>query len=301
MESPDSFYLLADLPQRESVSKKAISTGWWELDQIFKFYPGQFVVVTGIAGHGKSTFVLNMLRHLAQDGINSFLYVPENETYLYEKLSLIWNDEQSFSDFAQRQCVVLSATPKDIQEPPKDLRWVLDKAYEAIERYKIEFVLIDPWNELERVKPRDLTMADYITQCLMLIKQFCRATNCIVIMVAHPTKDVRDAKGGLRTPGLADIEGSMAWYNKCDNGLIVWRDPKHENTSKVISAKVREIGAGKRGSCSFLVDPNTGIFKPQYGAVDATESGLDPAYSRGGTNGYGSTKGEDRSNWHEMD
>jgi hypothetical protein len=44
-----------------------------------------------------------------------------------------------------------------------------------------------------------------------------------VIMVAHPTK-AGVAEG--KVPSLADIEGSMNWYNKCDNGLIVARDPE---------------------------------------------------------------------------
>jgi hypothetical protein len=64
---------------------------------------------------------------------------------------------------------------------------------------------------------------------------------------------------------LADIEGSMNWFNKCDNGLIVVRE-SGTNAAKVISAKVREIGAGKLGSCSFMVDPLTGQFTPQYGS-----------------------------------
>jgi hypothetical protein len=75
------YYSLADVPQQPSVAEIAISTGWWELDQIWKPYPGQFNVVTGIAGHGKSTFLLNVLCNLAKKhGTKSFLYVPENES-----------------------------------------------------------------------------------------------------------------------------------------------------------------------------------------------------------------------------
>ena len=58
----------------------------------------------------------------------------------------------------------------------------------------------------------------------------------------------------------------MNWYNKCDNGLIVVRDPE-KPVCRVISAKVREIGAGQRGVCLFHVDESTGIFTPQKGAV----------------------------------
>lgn len=259
------YFSLADLPQRGSVAKQAISTGWWELDQIFRFYLGQFVVVTGIAGHGKSTFLLNVLLNLARkDGMKSFLYVPENEQYLRDKLLKIWGDERTFEHFAESQCFVQSAVPDDYDQRPRTLNWVLEKAIVAIERDNVEVVLIDPWNELDRARPKDQLMTDYIGDCLMMLKQFCRSFNVVVIVVAHPTKVVNE-RGG-RQPGLMDIEGSMNWFNKCDNGLIVVRDAERSG-AKVVSAKVREIGAGKVGVCHFDVDPETGIYKPQYGGV----------------------------------
>ena len=38
----------------------------------------------------------------------------------------------------------------------------------------------------------------------------------------------------------------MHWYNKCDNGLVIWRDFSN-NTAQVISSKVKFHGAGKLG------------------------------------------------------
>jgi len=150
-----------------------------------------------------------------------------------------------------------------MKEPLHDLPWVLDRAYEACTRHNVEIVMIDPWNELDRAKPRDMLMTDYIGECLMLVKQFCRSVNAIVVIVAHPTKAI--AANGGRVVSLADIEGSMNWFNKCDNGLVVVREAG-TNASKVISAKVREIGAGKLGTCHFTVDPATGRYTPQYGS-----------------------------------
>jgi twinkle protein len=258
-------YALVDLPQRGSVAKQAFGSGWWELDEILKFYLGQFVVVTGIAGHGKSTFVLNVVLKMAlEKGVKSFMYVPENEGHLLEKLRLIWpGNDKSFEHFAAKQCFVQSAVPHEIHEPAHTIEWVLGKARDTVEEHKVEVVLLDPWNELDRAKPRDMLMTDYIGECLRLVKQFCRTLNVIVIIIAHPTKAVNE--NGGRVAGLADIEGSMNWFNKCDNGLIVVRDAER-NACKVISAKVREIGAGKVGVCHFTVDPLTGIYKPQYGA-----------------------------------
>lgn len=157
-----------------------------------------------------------------------------------------------------------SAVPSAYDHEPKTLTWVLDKAIAAVDRDGVDLVMIDPWNELERAKPKDQLMTDYIGECLMYLKQFCRSMNIAIILVAHPTKaGISDGK----TPTLADIEGSMNWYNKCDNGLIVVRDAAG-NTARVVSAKVREIGAGRRGQCHFFVDPETGVFTPQSGAVE---------------------------------
>jgi len=259
------YFTLADLPQRPSIEEHAWGTGWWELDQIFRFYIGQFTIVTGVAGHGKSTFLLNVLCNIARkSSVKSFMYVPENEGHVQNKLRVIWNDDATFPSFAGKHCFVQSAV-QEFDSRPHNLKWVLERAIVAVERDGVKVVLIDPWNELDRARPRDTTMTDYIGECLMMLKDFCRTFQVAVVVVAHPTKAINEHGG--RIPGLADIEGSMNWFNKCDNGLIVHRDPDKANTCQVISAKVREHGAGKRGSAFFFVDPETGIYTPQHGAV----------------------------------
>ncbi len=258
------YYSLAQLPQRDSVGKIAMGTGWPELDDIWRIYPGQFTMCTGVAGHGKSTFLLNILaQHARKNGLRSFMYVPENESHVLDKMRLIWGSRDGWEDFISDQCFVQSAVPSAYDSVAKTLDWVLDRAVAAVENDGVNLLLIDPWNELERAKPKDMLLSDYIGQCLMYLKQFCRSLNVAVILVAHPTKaGVEQGK----TPGLADIEGSMNWYNKCDNGLIVVREPTGDIT-KVISAKCREIGAGKRGACFFHVDGNTGLFTPLHGST----------------------------------
>jgi twinkle protein len=258
------YHSLAELPQRGSVAEISVGCGWPEMSELWRLYPGQFTIVTGIAGHGKSTFLLNVLQNVAREHeLRSFLYVPENEAHVREKMKLIWGDRGGFDKFAGDYCFVQSALPTAYDAQPKTLEWVLDRAVVAVERDGVNILMIDPWNELERAKPRDMLMTDYIGHCLMYLKQFCRSMNVSVILVAHPTKaGVSEGK----TPSLSDIEGSMNWYNKCDAGLICVRDPVG-STAKVISAKCREIGAGRRGECHFYVDPHTGKFTPQVGGV----------------------------------
>lgn len=258
------YHTLAHLPQRPSVASIAKSTGWWELDQIWKLYPGQFNLITGIPGHGKSTLVFNIVCNMAcEHGTKSFLYVPENEQHVRETLALIWGDRQNWEVFDETQCFVQSAIVDTYNQQPKTIDWVLDMAITAIQEDAVSLLVLDPWNEIEWAKPRDISMTDYIGMCIRYLKGFLRKYNCTVILVAHPTKE--GTKDG-QIPTLYSVEGSAHWYNKVDNGLVVYREPG-KNVARVISSKVRERGAGKLGSCYFDVDPDTGIFKPQHGAV----------------------------------
>lgn len=262
---PPGYYPLLKLPQLPPISDRTYTSTWWELDEIFRLYLGQFVVITGLAGSGKSTFVLNLLMNMAVGiGLRTFMYVPENENDIISKCRRIWNGNHKrsrggFDHFAEYQWFVQSAATG---EDGRDLGWVLDRAEYAVAYDDCSVILIDPWNELERLKAKDELLTDYIGRVIGWAKDMCRQRNVTVIMVAHPTKS---ANG--RSVTLADIEGSMNWYNKCDNGLIVERG-KDSNTTTVISAKVRNSpDAGRLGACHFVVDPATGLFTPQYGGA----------------------------------
>jgi twinkle protein len=250
------YFSLAELPQRHSIAARSINPGYKDLDELWRLYPRQFTIVTGIPGHGKSTLLLNVVCNIAKlHDCRSFLYVPENEGYIRETLRAI-HGEKNFDNFCANQCFIQSSEIEDHQDAPKTLLWVLERAKIAIQNDGVRLLLIDPWNELEHAKHPQTPMTDYIRECLMYMKQFCRAYDVMVVLVAHPTKaGVSDGK----MPTLSDIEGSMAWFNKCDNGLIVQRDPETDHTT-VVSAKVRERGAGRRGRCTLQVDPKTGRF-----------------------------------------
>ena len=105
------YYALYDLPQRGSMSEMVVSTGSTELDTILRIYPGQFIVVTGKPGSGKSTFVLNLLTWLSwQHKYKHWLYVPENEAAIVDKIERIhWGTAVDFGAFAHSRCFVQSA------------------------------------------------------------------------------------------------------------------------------------------------------------------------------------------------
>lgn len=263
------YFSLADLPQKKPIEEIALETGWWELDQIYRPYPGQFTMLTGFPGHGKSTFAFNLIVSLVRKHhVRCFLYVPENESHISQKLRRIWpaDDEAGFAKFSRQYCFVQSVDVEsgvdEVGIEVQTLGWLLDRAAESAKRDGTSIVLFDPWNEIEKLRQKDQSMTEYVGECLFWLKKFCRLYDAIVYMIAHPTKEA--AKGG-KPPAMHDIEGSMQWYNKADNGLVVWREDPEKDVTTVISTKVREPGAGKVGKCYFSVKDDK--FTPVYGAV----------------------------------
>lgn len=265
--SPGMFWL-RDLPQQPPVRDRVKGvSAWGEFSRICKIYTEQLIVVTGVPGHGKSTFVFNWLCKMAREhGTVTWAYVPENEGDIHDKLRTIWQNERTWDRFWSQHFMIQSAVPDYNPNDFKDINWVLNRAAKAIHQYdwRSVVVLIDPWNELDRARQRDESVTDYIGRALIHVKDFCRGMKATVIIVAHPSKAVNDRE--VREPGLYDIEGSAKWFDKMDNGLVVWRDME-TGTTKVTSKKTRySPAAGQIGAAFFHVDPQTGIFTPQLGA-----------------------------------
>ena len=61
--------------------QKAFSTGFKELDKIYKIMPSTFNLITGIPNHGKSNFLDQILLNLAEnEGWNFAVFSPEHST-----------------------------------------------------------------------------------------------------------------------------------------------------------------------------------------------------------------------------
>jgi len=269
------YFAAADLPEAAPIADCVLSTGWRELDGIFKLYPEQFTVITGKPNHGKSTFALNLTINVARlHGMRTFFYAPENERDFKNKMRKIWlardrveNCEHRFEHFLATQAYVQTNRHAE-PDLLKTITWVLSRAVEAVERDHCELVLLDPWNWIERAKRKDELLTDYINECLYNVKDFAQRYEVPVLMVAHPTKTVKDQTA----PTLYDIEGSANWANKCDNGLVVVRE--QGDVAKVISQKVREQPeAGTLGARNFHVDIASGLFTPIVGVASDYDVG----------------------------
>ena len=84
-------------------------------------------------------------------------------------------------------------------------------------------LIVDPYNELEHWRPHGLSETEYVSQQLSLARNWGRANEVHVWIVAHPAKVPRD-DGKLPRPTPDMISGSQHWWNKADCAITVWRD-----------------------------------------------------------------------------
>jgi twinkle protein len=154
--------------------------------------------------------------------------------------------------------VFLGADPRDAEDEI-DVPWIIEKAGDAVIRYGINWLLIDPWNQLEHRRVRE-SVEEYQERALRQLSRFRRSFGCGVTVVAHPTKDVKDRTGKLRVPGLYDVSGSAHWYNAPDHGVVLDRSDASGSFVKVIVRKSRFAKSGVAGEAGLRFDAKRGRY-----------------------------------------
>ena len=252
---------------------KPVSTGFENLDQIYKVMPSTFTLVTGVPNHGKSNFLDQLLVNLTEKQKWKFLiFSPEHSTAnhirrLSEKIIRkpfdIGPNERMNKDDLQRAIQFLDEKFYFIEskENIPSIEWILNRAKQACFKYGIHGIVIDPYNEIDSSrninKREDEHIRDLIAQC----KKFARTHEVAFWMVAHPAKMQRTQEGVIPVPTLYDVSGSAHWNNMCDVGLVVHRDFE-TNQTRIITRKVREQGLyGHIGECFFKYDLSTHTYK----------------------------------------
>ncbi|WP_166304240.1 AAA family ATPase [Bradyrhizobium sp. 2S1] len=259
-------YRLSEYPSLPEV--EPVSIGWPLFDGVvngngwMKMFAGEFMIVTGVPSHGKSTWLANVLWNVARDyGWRSAIFSPEMPTvpYLRDKLRRIIGTPDADARI-ENSFVFIDNDPNDEYEDDITLEWIIEKARDAVLRYGIRMLVIDPWNEVEHARRRDETMPEYIGRAIRALKRFGRQYGVAVIVLAHPTKDVWE-HGRLRPPSLYDIDGAAHWFNKCDHGVVIWREPETDQAAIMIN-KVRFEGTGEKGTIKMKLDRSSQRFVP---------------------------------------
>lgn len=249
--------------------QKGISTGWSAVDEVFSLNPGNLVILTGIPGHGKSSWldallVNAMVQHKWRVAYASFENPPEIHT---SKLIALKNDKP-FGDGPTARM-----SEDEMQEA---LEWVADRVVflthdgvmpttqslidrfeSAVRRKGVKACVIDPFNFLKLGTKREGGVdTEAINEMLSELKMFAQRAEVVVFLVAHPAKPV--GQGADWVPNGYSISGSAHFYNRADFGLTMHRKDK----SNVLHVwKARFAHQGQIGTAPLVYDRATGGFK----------------------------------------
>lgn len=230
----------------------------WELDDHFRWLPGDMTVVTGIPNHGKSTWMNNVCVQLArQHNWRIGMYSPEKVRggFLMTELAAMYIGEPSTGqhrmhigkwseakDFIREHFLFIKTSGINLT-----LSSLLSYGTDMVQRYGINLMVIDPWNYVETDIPIGQPETVWLGQKLGIAAEWAKSNNVHLVIVAHPTKMPRDKNTQkYLVPNLYDISGSAHWSNKVDNGITVYRDVA-KGVTDIYIQKVRWFFVGRAG------------------------------------------------------
>lgn len=224
--------------------------GFTSLEDNYKVARGTFHVWTGVPNHGKSSFLADILMNMAKiHGWRFCLFSPEhsmanNIKRLAEKFMMKPFDYGMRDRITKDELVTTLAFIQehfffiDMENESPDIKWILDVARQAKEEYKIDGLVLDPYNEINPSRKGNLREDEHISNVISDIKRFNRETECVTWLVAHPTKLPRESDGTYNVDSYS-ISGSAHFANKADLICVVSRNFAEEKTAFQVK-KVRE-------------------------------------------------------------
>jgi twinkle protein len=268
MYSPDVTKLYEDgLGER-------VLTGMKPVDELYSCGPGLLTIITGIPGHGKSTFVDQLMVNMARKYESQFAICSfENPIPVHiAKLSEMLLQKHFFDDDKAGERMTkeeLESTLPFInthfkflcQDDGKKatLDSIIERIKTAVFRWGIAGAVIDPYNYIARPKSLD-SETQWIDDMLTQLRLVAQAYGIHLWLVAHPTKLMADSEGRYPPPRGYSISGSAAWYAKADFGLTVHRVPDAPGEVRIINWKTRFDWLGREGECKILYNTQTNTY-----------------------------------------
>lgn len=186
------------------------------LDKLIRFDKGYLNIITGIPSHGKSEFLdFVSIMMVAKHDWNFVVYSPENyplELH-FNKLAEKWH---GCSMWGKDTNYITSAIQDlndhfdfiDATEDELTMETILSTTEEVKSRKRVDALIIDPWNEIEIQRPKDMNETEFTGRCLRRLRKFARKHGICIFLVAHPAKMYRQRDSTeYPIPTLYDISG----------------------------------------------------------------------------------------------
>lgn len=228
----------------QDTSSKVLS-GFEDLDGSMDggFREGDFTIISGVPGDGKTTLARMFTLNFAKNGIPSMWFSHEMTS------AELW----SAFDKMGADPTLISYVPIELQD---DIDWMLAHIDEAITRYKVKAVFIDTLGDIVKSvkKPAELSnYATYLAQICKDLRTYAIKRKILIFAVAHATKATRSKTNETDNADIANSNGIPA---AATNIFHIWRDNETDNISYVKIGKSRRDGTKKNHRFKFRFADN---------------------------------------------
>ena len=234
--------------------KKGLTTGYPELNPHYNFRLSEFDVFTGIPGHGKTSFALQLMMNASiMYGWRWGVFSPENypinelfdglvELYVGKTSDLDSPNRMSKDEYIHGMSFLKKHFYAVYPEDDFSMKSVLGKFQYLVKRKGIKGVLIDPFNQLDH-DFGSKSEANYIADALNTVRRFTKQNDLKFIVVAHPItmRSVSAGSGDNEVPTAYRIAGGANWFNKADNIICVHRPNPKDFSDTTTNIHVQKI------------------------------------------------------------
>jgi twinkle protein len=258
--------------------EKGKTLGIPEIDELITWELARLAIWTGIPSHGKSSIVdlVNVILNIKY-GWKVAYFSPESypmKFHFARIFSLITgrqfkaNGQDSESEYERIFNYINDNYSFIYPEDNFKFETIIEKANFLVKKRGINILTIDPWNNLEHTKNKGESDTDYTGRVLYELTKFGKKNNCLVHLVAHPTKMKKQLNGLYECPNMYDINGSANFYNRADYGISIYRyfgdDPKID--FNVLKVKWKHLGEG--GTARMRYNYNNGRLESIEKTID---------------------------------
>lgn len=224
-----------------------IRSGFDKLDGILRgFIGGELTILTGVSGHGKTTFLEAMLINMALDSEPVlFISLEENGRQILAKMFKQIKEKTLDPELAE---YYLRNMPLYLYDGEVADINVLEVVVKEAVANGIKFIAVD---NIGFFSKRD---TEEESQISIKLKLMARKYNVPILAVAH----LRKLNNIDKIPTMDDIKGSSSTYQDADQFLCLWQDmtgaKAQKNDVLLLIRKNRRYGT--RGTVQFYVDDN---------------------------------------------
>lgn len=215
-------------------TSNTISSGFSDLDGCMDggFREGDFTIISGVPGDGKTTLARMFTLNFSQAKIPSLWFSHEMS------IRELWDSFEKMGASPD----LISYVPMELED---ELDWMFRHCDRAIAEFGVKAIFIDTLGDIVKSVKRQQELSNYATYLAQICKdlrKYAIKNNVMIFAVAHATKQTKSRTNETDNSDIANSNGIPA---AATNIFHIWRDAESENLSLVKIGKSRRDGTAK--------------------------------------------------------